>query len=47
LARLIITCKYGAHVIDILRDAIWQAIGAILALIALFASIWFYLKQKE
>jgi hypothetical protein len=32
--------------IDVLRDAIWQFIGVILALIALLVTVWIYRKQK-
>ena len=29
-----------------LRDAVWQFIGVILALLALLVSIWIYIRQK-
>jgi hypothetical protein len=32
--------------IDVLRDAIWQFVGVILALIALLVTVWIYRKQK-
>jgi hypothetical protein len=32
--------------IEMLRDAVWQFIGVILALLALLVSIWIYIRQK-
>jgi len=32
--------------LEVLRDAVWQFIGAILALLALLVSLWIYRGQK-
>lgn len=33
--------------LDLLRDSLWQSVGALLALLAIFASFWIYRLQRQ